>query len=150
MVDLNLQHGESDKVTYLNMIQGVITRMAGNSAIMKGFASTIIVAVFGMMVTEIVKWYYLLIALIPMISFVYLDIFYLKLEKKYRNLYALIAQPKIYIEHYYSLDLRYDAFKKYKNEINNGTKTYQLIFSHSIAGFYGWFILAGLMCVLIA
>ena len=72
------------------------------------------------------------------------------MEKRYRNLYALIAQPKIYIEHYYSLDLRYDAFKKYKNEINNGTKIYQLIFSHSIAGFYGWFILAGLMCVLIA
>ena len=82
MTEFNFQHGENDKVSYLNMLQGVITRMAGNSAIMKGFASTIIVAIFGMTVTEIVKWFYILIALIPMISFIYLDIYYLKLEKK--------------------------------------------------------------------
>lgn len=150
MTEFNFQHGENDKASYLNMLQGVITRMAGNSAIMKGFASTIIVAIFGMTVTEIVKWFYILIALIPMISFIYLDIYYLKLEKKYRNLYALIAQPQGYIDHYYSLDLKYEAFKKYKKQISQGTKIYQLIFSHSIAGFYGWFLLAGLMCVLIA
>ena len=139
-----------NKVSYLNMLQNIITRMAGNSAIMKGFASTIIVGVLGLTVANMVEWYHIAISLIPMISFVYLDIYYLKMERKYRNLYALISRPDTYIDHYYSLDLKNKVFKKYEKTIYEKTEIYRLIISHSIAGFYGWFIITSILCIIIA
>lgn len=150
MSEIEYKLSEYDKVSYLNMLQNIITRMAGNSAIMKGFASTIIVGVLGLTVANIVEWYHVAISLIPMISFVYLDIYYLKMERKYRNLYALIARPDIYIDHYYSLDLKNKVFKNHKKTINKNTEIHRLIISHSIAGFYGWFIITGMFCIIIA
>lgn len=53
-----------DRASYLNLIQGVVSRMGGNSAIMKGGAVTTIAALYGMCVAECVKWYYLFVAFI--------------------------------------------------------------------------------------
>lgn len=150
MAEVEYKLIEYDKVSYLNMLQNIIARMAGNSAIMKGFASTIIVGVFGLTVANIVEWYHIMISLIPMISFVCLDIYYLKMERKYRNLYELIAKPNTYIDHYYSLDLKNKAFENHKKIINEKTAIHWLIMSRSIAGFYGWFVIAGIFCIIIA
>ena len=68
-----------NQIEYLGLIQGNITRMAGNSAIMKGFAATFMAAILGMSVAESVKWYFVLVAVIPLLSFIRMDIFYLQL-----------------------------------------------------------------------
>ena len=149
-MDVNFIHGENDKISYLNMLQNVIARMAGNSAIMKGFAASIMVGIFSMTIIDNIKWFYILIALIPMISFISLDVFYFKMERRYRNLYHLISQPNEYIDHYFAIDLKNKAFDKYRDKINEGTTFRELFFSHCIFGFYGWFLLAGFLFIILA
>lgn len=136
-----------DRASYLNLIQGVVSRMGGNSAIMKGFAATTIAAMYGMCVTECVKWYYLLTAFIPLIAFIILDVYYLQSERRYRNLYNLVAEKEIPPGLLY-LNLRSPYFDKFKSKINQNTGVFKTIFSISIIGFYAWLIAVGIAVVL--
>ena len=114
---MSTQGTEIDRTGYLNLIQGVVSRMGGNSAIMKGFASTTMAAMFGMCVTECIKWYYLLTAFIPLIAFIILDVYYLQIERRYRNLYNLVADKKI-PPGFLCLNLNDSYFDKFKSKIN--------------------------------
>lgn len=136
-----------DRASYLNLIQGVVSRMGGNSAIMKGFAATTIAAMYGMCVTECVKWYYLLTAFIPLIAFIVLDVYYLRSERRYRNLYNLVAEKEIPPRLLY-LNLHNPYFDKFKSKINQNTGIFKTIFSISILGFYAWLIAVGIAVVL--
>ena len=136
-----------DRASYLNLIQGVVSRMAGNSAIMKGFAATTVAAMFGMCVSECVKWYYLLTAFIPLIAFIFLDIYYLQAERRYRNLYNLVAAKEIPPGLLY-LNLRHTYFDKFKSKINKNTGILETMFSISTLGFYVWLIAVGIVVVL--
>lgn len=135
----NIRNYEQDHIGYLNLIQGNISRMAGNSALMKGFAATVMASMLGMCVAEMVTWYYIAIAIIPLLAFIRLDIFYLQLEKKYRNLYVLIAEKAIDDPHY-ALDLKSPALQKHKKKINKGAGFFKTLCSVSVWQFYIWFI----------
>lgn len=138
------------KFEYLNLIQGNISRMAGNSALMKGFAATILAAMLGMWLSDNVKWYYIPVALIPVIAFIRLDIYYLQLEKRYRNLYSLVIGGTIE-GHHYTLDLKGQALSMYKKMIYNGSGLFKTLFSTSILSFYIWFFaLAVIIMIFIA
>ena len=137
-------------IEYLGLIQGNISRMAGNSAIMKGFAATFMAAILGMSVSETVKWYYLLVAAIPLFAFIRLDIFYLQIEKRYRNLYSLIADKKI-DDHHFALDLKSPVFEPYKKDIYRNSGFFKTLCSVSILQFYIWFIVkSGALIIFIA
>lgn len=75
-----------NKVKHLEMIQGIINRMASNSFVLKGWAITLIAGFFALSNKDSNKMFFL-IAYIPLIIFWGLDTHYLKLERKYRNLY---------------------------------------------------------------
>ena len=138
------------KFEYLNLIQGNISRMAGNSALMKGFAATILAAMLGMWLADNVKWYYIVVAFIPVLAFIRLDIYYLQLEKRYRNLYELVAEGKIG-EHNFSLNLKGQTLSKHKELINKDSGFFKTLVSTSIWAFYIWFlVLVVVMIVLIA
>ena len=124
---------------YLGLIQGNISRMASNSALMKGFSATFMTAILGMSVAESVEWYYILIATIPMIAFIRLDIYYLQLEKRYRNLYSLVINKKIN-SNYYVLDFNAPVLEKRKNELFKNSGFFKTMCSISIWQFYIWFI----------
>ena len=146
---LNINDEVFDKIGYLNLIQNNISRMASNSAIMKGFAATIIAAIVAMNFAEI-AWYYMLVATIPIVSFILLDTYYLQLEKKYRNLYNLVADGQIPTFKYY-LDLSNPYFDEYKTLINHDTGFWKCLISKSVISFYIWFILSIIaMLVIIA
>ena len=136
-----------DRASYLNLIQGVVSRMGGNSAIMKGFAATTIAAMYGMCVAECVKWYYLMVAFIPLIAFIILDVYYLRSERRYRNLYNLVAEKEIPPGLLY-LDLQNPYFNKFESKIDKNTGIFKTFFSISIVGFYAWLIVAGIAVVL--
>ena len=127
------------QIEYLGLIQNNISRMAGNSALMKGFAATLVAAILGMCVSESVKWYYILAAVIPLFAFVRLDIFYLQIEKRYRNLYALIAEKQV-DDHHFALDLKAPTFKKHKKAIYQDSGFFKTLCSVSVWQFYIWFI----------
>ena len=80
-------------IQYLQMIQSVIERMSTTSAIFKGFCATIVAGVFAVSFTEINKWT-LILTIIPVSCFLMLDIYYLRLEKRFRALYNSVREGK--------------------------------------------------------
>ena len=84
----------SEKMKHLEMIQGVINRMAGNSFMLKGWAVTLVAGFFvlsGKDTNEI----YFLIAFVPTVGFWFLDTYYLLQERLYRSLYNTVRQKNI-------------------------------------------------------
>ena len=127
------------QVEYLGLIQATISRMAGNSAIMKGFAATLIAAMLGMSVVNSVEWYHLLVAIIPLLAFIRLDVFYLQLERKYRNLYTLIAEKEVDDPHFV-LDLKSPILKYHQESIKRDAGFWKTLCSVSVWQFYIWFV----------
>lgn len=74
------------KIEYLQLIQEPICRMSTISAIFKGFSATVVAGIAALTYCEI-NILILGLSFIPVISFAFLDIYYLILEKKYRYLY---------------------------------------------------------------
>lgn len=77
----------------IDLIQGCITRMANNSFMIKGWAITIVVALFAFFNSKEVSFILITATLLIMIiCFWYLDAFFLQTEKKYRALYNRIIK----------------------------------------------------------
>ena len=79
-----------NKIQYLEMIQGVITRMAWNSFTTKGWAIALVIGIFASAIMVVANKIYCLLAYIPIIVFWFLDTYYLQLERKYRALYEKV------------------------------------------------------------
>ena len=77
------------KIAYLQMLQEPISRMSTTSAVFKGFAATIVAGIAALTYADIHTWV-LGMSFIPILSFAMLDVYYLKLEKKYRYLYEQV------------------------------------------------------------
>lgn len=85
----NTFHENSDAVqAHLGISQSVIQRMAANSASCKGWCIAITSAIL-ILVADKSKPDYALIAFIPILLFLALDVYYLALEKRFRNSYNL-------------------------------------------------------------
>lgn len=74
------------KLKHIEMIQNIISRMASNSFILKGWAVTLVAGIFALASKDADKTYFL-IAYIPIIVFWGLDAYYLLQEKLFRALY---------------------------------------------------------------
>ena len=86
--------GEIDmekKIKHLELIQGVINRMANNSFMLKGWAVTLVAGILVLIGKDTNKLYYG-ISLIPAIAFWFLDSYYLLHERLYRSLYETVRQ----------------------------------------------------------
>lgn len=73
-------------VEHLQLIQGVITRMAGNSFLLKGWSVSLVAGLSAVSGAE-AEASFALIALGVVVVFAFLDAFYLALERAYRDLY---------------------------------------------------------------
>ena len=78
------------RIRHLEMIQAVVTRMATNSFMLKGWAVTLVAGVFVLAAKDSHPLYFL-IAYIPVILFWFLDSYYLQLERKFRVLYKQVG-----------------------------------------------------------
>ena len=74
------------KLKHLEMIQGVINRMARNSFFLKGWTIVIVSALFALVTNNASVWLVCL-AYFPTLAFWILDGYYLRQEKMYRKLY---------------------------------------------------------------
>ena len=74
------------KLKHLEIIQGVINRMAGNSFLLKGWAITLVAALFALFAKDN-NHAYILIAYLPVIIFWILDGYFLSQERLLCNLY---------------------------------------------------------------
>lgn len=78
------------KLKHLEMIQGVINRMAGNSFLLKGWSVTLISALFALAAKD-TNPFFVYLAYFPCVAFWSLDGFFLWQEKMYRKLYEKVA-----------------------------------------------------------
>ena len=76
----------NDQVKHLELIQAVINRLAQNSFSYKGWAITLVAALFALGAKESSPQY-LLVALLPTIVFWGLDAYYLRQERLFRKFY---------------------------------------------------------------
>lgn len=78
------------KVRHLEMIQSLISRMASNSFMLKGWAITLVAGIFALSAKDTNSLYFL-IAYVPVILFWFLDSHYLQMERQFKVLYKAVA-----------------------------------------------------------
>jgi len=79
-----------DKVEHIKIIQGVITRMASNSFLIKGWCVTLVSAILALAAKEPNK-IFIAVAFFPVIMFWILDGYFLYQERLFRKLYDSAA-----------------------------------------------------------
>lgn len=126
------------KMKHLEMIQGIINRMASNSFSLKGWAVTLVAAIFAIASKDAEKIYFLIVY-IPIIVFWGLDSYYLMQERLYRSLYSKVTKMKE-DEIDFSMNTSLDELKTCKNKWTN------CLISVTEVGFY---IPLALICVIV-
>jgi hypothetical protein len=127
IMDKDILHKEID------LIQGVINRMANNSFLLKGWLISLIAVILALtkdtLLTSDIK-YLSTILILPVIVFWYLDAFFLHKEKCYRKLYEwVITNRNTTNDFMYSLD-----YSRFKSEVKS---LIAIMFSKTLFPFYG-------------
>ena len=118
-----------DKRAYLQMLQEPICRMSTISAIFKGFAATIVAGISAISYASTNIWV-LGLSFLPVLAFAVLDVYYLKLERKFRFLFEQVRMDKHEID--FSMKLTNDPLAI----ISAKARTWDCIKSPSIYLFY--------------
>lgn len=116
----------ADKIAHLTFVQGVVNRMAANSFLVKGWTIALVAALLAI-AAEKITLSYMLVVLVPIFLFWWLDSYYLNQEKLYRELYKDVANKKNEL-----IDFNMDA-SIYKNRIDSVLKIAK---SPSVGPFY--------------
>lgn len=99
----------ADKEKHLEFIQGVINRMAQNSFLIKGWAITLVSALFALAAKD-ANQKYLLVAYFPIVIFWLLDSYYLYQERLFRDLYNDARKPNSTVKDF-SLTIKSSTYK---------------------------------------
>jgi len=116
-----------DKQKHLEFIQMVINRMAGNSFLLKGWAITLVVALFVLSAKD-TNQSYIFIVYFPVIIFWILDGYFLLQERLFRDLYDDVRKLDEK-----DIDFSMDTRKYKKNERNSWLRS---MFSPTLLWFY--------------
>jgi hypothetical protein len=87
---INAKHMEA-KIKHLEIIQGVVNRLANNSFLIKGWAVTLVSAIFALVGQEDSRTDFIYIAFFPIITFWLLDGYFLWQERLFREVYNEVA-----------------------------------------------------------
>lgn len=127
----------------LDLIQSVITRMANNSFLLKGWLISLVAVVLALTRDTLASGDTLglcLILLLPVVVFWYLDSFFLHREKCYRKLYEWIVENRAKSDdHWYSLD-----YTRFSNDVPN---ILRVMLSQTLLPFYGTTLLILLLFI---
>lgn len=134
---------KEDLLKHLEFIENVITRMANNSFLLKGWTVTLVAALF-VLAAQNANVDFVILALFPMMAFWILDAYYLRQERLFRELYNSMRIKNIEnmlpIESFY---METESFNKYVQS------WHRTIFSKTLFIFYG-FILISILLVIIS
>ena len=92
-MDRNMGNGAKTKIAHLQMIQAVITRMAGNSFMVKGWTVTLVTALFALAAAD-ANGFFVYVAYLPTVMFWALDAYFLRQERLFRKLYDHVREAK--------------------------------------------------------
>lgn len=83
-----------EKLKHLEMVQGVVNRMANSSFLLKGWSVTIVAALLALSVTTREKIALVSISFLPLLVFWILDGYYLWQERLFRKVYDKVSKLK--------------------------------------------------------
>ncbi len=115
------------KLKHMDLIQSIITRMANNSFLLKGWAVTLLSGIFALAWNQESIWHFIL-AYIPVVMFWFLDSYYLQQERLYRGLYDKVRQTD-------EKDINFSMKAPLVTE-NKKYRYVKVLFSKTEAGFY--------------
>ena len=81
---------KEDKIRYIELVQSIISRLANNSFLLKGWTITLIAAIFSLS-DKIMKNFNFIIYIFILLFWI-LDSYYLYQERLYRNLYNQVIE----------------------------------------------------------
>ena len=117
----------------IDLIQSVISRMANNSFLLKGWLISLVAVILALSKDTLLTndaTYLSFILCLPILVFWYLDAFFLHKERCYRKLYDwVITNRKDTDEHLYSLN-----YSRFENEVDS---IFKIMFSATLFPFYG-------------
>ncbi len=132
-------HG-SNKIAHLQMIQGVVDRMAGNLFYLKGWSITLLAALFAISESDAVlsdKWANALLFVLLLLFWV-LDGYFLSMERCFRDLYDKVRKMN---EEEIDFSMNIGEFIKLRNRSPLYT-----MFRPTLLGFYGVLLIA-MFCI---
>ena len=133
MASESKEPNKSPDYKHLEMIQGVISRMARNSAQMKTWTVSLVTAVFVLSgLSDDPHWLIAIGGCVPIIAFWFMDARYLQLERCYVKLHDAIVNGKQAVPG----DLNY---RPYIQEIDT---VFKVSMSWSVSIFYGFLLIA--------
>ncbi len=86
-----MENNNEEKMRYLEIIQGIINRMANNSFMLKGWAVTLVTGIFILSNNEANKLFFI-VAYLPIVVFWWLDSYYLCHERLFIKLYNNVRE----------------------------------------------------------
>lgn len=119
---------DDNRIMYLQMIEGIIDRMSNKSGNIKGFAVSIVAGVTALSFKETSPWV-LLLSFLTIFIFLWMDIYYLGMERKYKYFFKQVCNGKE-VDFNLSLDLKESEIREAK-----ATKL-QCLTSKSVYYFY--------------
>lgn len=126
----------------IDLIQSCISRMANNSFQLKGWTIAIIAVVLALAEKTTNGALLSVIMLIPLLSFWYLDAFFLRTEKMYRKMYEWVLNRRKSNDDSYLYDLNPHRFDKDVESI------WKVIWSITLRCFYGIPVLLTLIVII--
>lgn len=116
-----------NKIKHLEMIQGVINRMANNSFLLKGWSVILVSALFALAAKD-TNIIFILLAYFPALAFWILDGYFLHQEKLFRKLYDKVR----------GLDEAEVDFSMDTSVVANEVASwYEVVFSKTLRIFHG-------------
>lgn len=91
---------------HVDLVQGVINRMAGNSFLLKGWTVTLVAGLFALAASG-GNWTYAALGLLPSLSFWWLDAYYLRQERLFRKLHEAVRRGDLQADLYSMNTLKY-------------------------------------------
>ena len=121
-------HESPAVIKHLEILQGIITRMAGNSAACKTWALTIITGIIALFYND---GFPILLGAIPVVFFFTLDSFYLGLESHFRDMHkefvGKLKDSNLDIDDIYSIKSK-RSFCIHINFVWYGMKSFSTLF----------------------
>lgn len=128
-----------NKLAHLQMIETVISRMAGNSFLLKGWSITLVSALFALAAAKS-NIHFVFLAYYPAIMLWILDGYFLRQERLFRKLYDYVREQSIN-----DIDFSMDA-NKFANNIDNLAT---ICFSLTLRLFHGTIVVSIIIVMLI-
>ena len=93
LMDPIMGNGAEIRIAHLQMIQAVITRMAGNSFRVKSWTVILVTALFALAAVDDNR-FFVYVACLPAVMFWVLDAYFLRQERLFRKLYDHVREAE--------------------------------------------------------